>query len=47
MLKNKNLVIVGDGEFAEIAYEYFTYDSDYKVEAFAVEKKVAQKWRKL
>ena len=43
MLKNKNLVIVGDGEFAEIAYEYFTYDSDYKVEAFAVEKKYIEK----
>lgn len=38
MIKNKKLVIVGDGEFAEIAYEYFTYDSDYQVVAFAVEK---------
>lgn len=34
----KNLVIVGAGEFAEIAYEYFTYDSEYKVVGFAVEK---------
>ena len=33
----KNLVIVGDGEFAEIACEYFTYDSPYRVVAFAVE----------
>lgn len=37
MLKNKKLVIVGDGEFAEIAYEYFTSDSNYEVVAFAVE----------
>jgi sugar O-acyltransferase (sialic acid O-acetyltransferase NeuD family) len=32
------LVIVGDGEFAEIAYEYFTHDSPYRVAAFAVER---------
>lgn len=32
------LLIIGDGEFAEIAYEYFTYDSPYRVIAFAVEK---------
>lgn len=38
MEKTKKLVIVGAGEFAEIAYEYFTYDSKYKVVAFAVEK---------
>ena len=35
---NKKLVIVGAGEFAEIAYEYFTYDSDYEVVGFVVEK---------
>lgn len=34
----QQLVIVGDGEFAEIAYEYFSADSDYAVSAFAVEK---------
>lgn len=39
MKKNKKLVIVGAGEFAEIAYEYFTFDSEYQVVAFAVEKK--------
>ena len=33
-----NLVIVGDGETAELAYEYFTYDSNFKVVAFSVEK---------
>jgi sugar O-acyltransferase (sialic acid O-acetyltransferase NeuD family) len=32
------LVIVGDSAFAEIAYEYFTHDSDYNVVAFAVEQ---------
>lgn len=32
------IVIVGDGEFAEIAYEYFTHDSSYEVVAFAVER---------
>ena len=31
------LVIVGDSLFADIAYEYFTHDSDYEVVAFAVE----------
>ncbi|MDB4165552.1 acetyltransferase [Gammaproteobacteria bacterium] len=37
-MNNRKLVIVGAGEFAEIAYEYFTYDSDYSVSAFSVEK---------
>lgn len=39
MKENKKLIIVGAGEFAMIAYEYFTHDSDYDVEAFSVEKK--------
>jgi sugar O-acyltransferase (sialic acid O-acetyltransferase NeuD family) len=33
----KKLIIFGDSAFAEIAYEYFTYDSDYTVVAFTVE----------
>jgi sugar O-acyltransferase (sialic acid O-acetyltransferase NeuD family) len=37
-VKNKKLIIVGDSAFAEIAYEYFTHDSEYEVVAFAVEK---------
>jgi len=37
MNKNKKLVIVGAGELARIAYEYFTYDSTYEVAGFAVE----------
>lgn len=36
-MKSGQLVIVGDGEFATIAYEYFTHDSRYSVQAFAVE----------
>jgi sugar O-acyltransferase (sialic acid O-acetyltransferase NeuD family) len=34
----KDLVIVGDSLFAEIAYEYFSLDSQYEVVAFTVEK---------
>jgi len=34
-----NLVIVGAGEQAEIAYEYFTHDSPHTVVAFAVERR--------
>ena len=34
--KTKKLVIIGIGETAEIAYEYFTYDSPYEVVAFSV-----------
>lgn len=37
-MKNKKLVIFGTGETADIAYEYFTYDSDYEVVAFTVEQ---------
>ena len=32
------IVIIGDGPFAEIAYEYFTNDSEYSVVGFSVEK---------
>ena len=34
MGKQEKLVIVGDGEFAEIACEYFTHDSPYEVVGF-------------
>jgi len=37
MRKGKELVIIGAGETAMLAYEYFTFDSDYKVVAFAVD----------
>ena len=39
MKKSKLLLIVGAGEFADIAYEYFTHDSEYEVVGFAVEAK--------
>src|SRR5262249_44411276 len=38
MDKDKDLVIVGDSAFAEVAYEYFTHDSPYRVAGFAVER---------
>lgn len=38
MGKDRQLVIVGAGETAEIAYEYFTHDSPYEVAAFSVER---------
>ena len=43
MDKPNKLVIIGDTAFAEIAYEYFTYDSDYGVVAFSVEKEYLKK----
>lgn len=42
MDKNKKLVIIGAGELAKIAYEYFTYDSEYEVVGFSVEKDYLQ-----
>src|SRR5213082_257199 len=36
-MKNK-LVIYGVGETADMAYEYFTYDSDHEVIAFTADK---------
>lgn len=37
-LKVKKLIIVGNGETAHLAYEYFTHDSEYEVVGFAIEK---------
>ncbi|MEX1234373.1 MAG: acetyltransferase [Roseovarius sp.] len=34
----QELLIIGAGEFADIAYEYFTVDSPYTVVGFAVER---------
>jgi sugar O-acyltransferase (sialic acid O-acetyltransferase NeuD family) len=40
MTRNKEkLIIIGDGETGEIAYEYFTADTDFEVVAFSAEKK--------
>jgi sugar O-acyltransferase (sialic acid O-acetyltransferase NeuD family) len=38
MDKTKKLILLGDSAFAEIAYEYFTHDSEYEVVAFSVER---------
>ena len=43
MEKKRNLVIIGDSAFAEIAYEYFSYDSDYEVVGFSVEQDYLQR----
>jgi len=37
------IVIVGDGETAELAYEYFTHDSPHTVAAFCVERAYLKK----
>lgn len=42
-MSSKELIIVGDSLFAQIAYEYFTYDSEYEVKGFAVEKEYRSK----
>jgi sugar O-acyltransferase (sialic acid O-acetyltransferase NeuD family) len=39
MEKNKELIIFGLGETAELAYCYFTHDSPYTVAAFTADKK--------
>jgi len=41
--KKEKIVIIGDGETAEVAYEYFTYDSNFEVAAFSVEKPYLKK----
>jgi sugar O-acyltransferase (sialic acid O-acetyltransferase NeuD family) len=43
MSESKKIVIVGDGETAELAYEYFTHDSPHEVVAFSVERAYAKK----
>ena len=42
MNKTKKLIIFGLGDFADIAYEYFTADSEYEVVAFSVHQKYIQ-----
>jgi sugar O-acyltransferase (sialic acid O-acetyltransferase NeuD family) len=41
-MNNKKLIIIGTGETAEMAYEYFTYDSDYDIYAFSVDEQYIQ-----
>jgi sugar O-acyltransferase (sialic acid O-acetyltransferase NeuD family) len=40
---SKPLVIIGAGEFSQIAFEYFEHDSDYEVAAFSVESEYITK----
>lgn len=42
-MKNKKVVLFGDSAFAEIAYEYFTHDSEYEVCAFTVSNEYLNK----
>lgn len=42
MNKTKKLIIFGIGDFAQIAFEYFTYDSQYEVIAFTVNREYIQ-----
>ena len=37
-VKTKKLILFGDSAFADIAYEYFTHDSEYEVCAFTVSR---------
>jgi sugar O-acyltransferase (sialic acid O-acetyltransferase NeuD family) len=37
------IVVVGDGETAELAYEYFTHDSPHEVVGFSVEREYRKK----
>ena len=37
MKRSERIVIIGVGETASLAYEYFTYDSPYSIVAFAVD----------
>lgn len=38
MIKTKKLIVFGAGDFAKIAYEYFTHDSEFEVCAFCVDQ---------
>lgn len=42
-MKTHKLILLGDSAFAEVAYEYFTHDSEYEVVAFAVEREFRQR----
>jgi len=43
MSKSRKLILIGDSAFAEVAYEYFTHDSEYEVVAFSVERAYLQR----
>lgn len=37
-MENRNIIIIGNGETAKLAYLYFAKDTEYEVKAFAVDK---------
>ena len=39
----EEIIIIGDGETAELAYEYLTHDSPHRVAAFCVEREYVKK----
>ena len=41
-MHKKKLVLIGDSVFAQVAFEFFQFDSEYKVVAFAVERRYLQ-----
>src|ERR1044071_4575476 len=43
MKKERGLIVVGDSVFAQVAYEFFTHDSEYEVVAFSVEREYLTK----
>jgi sugar O-acyltransferase (sialic acid O-acetyltransferase NeuD family) len=43
MSSKRKLVLIGDGTFAEVAFEYFSFDSEYEVVGFAVEREFKQR----
>lgn len=44
-MKN-SLILIGDGLFSDIAYEYFTHDSNYRVVGFSVDRDYLRTTRK-
>ena len=44
---SKNLVLVGDSAFAEVAFAYFQQTNEYNVVGFSVEKNFAGKSKTL
>jgi len=41
--KTRKLIIIGLGETSEMAYEYFSYDSNYEVSVFSVDEQYIDK----
>jgi sugar O-acyltransferase (sialic acid O-acetyltransferase NeuD family) len=41
--EESKIIIIGDGEIGQLAYEYFTYDSMHKVVAFCAEREFLER----